>query len=908
MRWEHWLYTVPLRLRSLFRRKDVERELEEELRYHQDQKTEEYLAQGLTPDEARYAALRAIGGLEQRKEECRDARRTRWVENAIQDLRFALRMLAKTPGFTAAAVLTLALGIGANTAVFTLVNEVLLRPLPYPEPDRLVQLMLSSPEWAPGKNVDTVNDREFVIWREEREVFTDVAAYDSGSAVNLTRNGPPKQAIAFHVSEAYFRLFGASLELGRTFSADEDKPGGGRVVVLNHGFWRTQLGGDRGIVGKRLILAGAPYVVIGVLSASFAQDPTAEVWLPLQIDPNSTNGGHTLKAAARLQPGVTIEAARARMKPDNERYVQRAPLQRRGKIEGFTAEALRDAVVGNARTPLLVALGSVTLLLLIACANVANLVLARATVRRREMAIRSALGGSRFRIIFQLCVESLALAIAGGTVGLPLGYAGVRALVALSANTIPQIGQNGSAVVLDGRILAFTLVISVLTGLLFGLFPAFQTSNIDLRTGLNEASMRTGASLRQIKSRSALVITEIALALVLLCSAALLISSLAKLTSVDPGFDAHYVLTMEMSLNGSRFMSTTAVAQLVRDAEHRVESLPGVTALAATYSLPLEHKFGLPFVFEGRPDAIHGADFCVVSRRYSDVFRIRLLSGRNFTDRDDFRTPGVILINETLARGLTPGIQRPDALLWPNGKLLGQQITIAKNMGPPFEDRTREIIGIVTPVRDDALNSEPKPMMYLPLAQMTDDFAILINKALPLFWAVRTKSEGLALSDDIQRELRIASGGLPLAHVRAMTEVVAASTARNRFNTILLSIFAGVALVLAAIGIYGVMAFAVQHRTQEIGIRIALGARPAEVRRMILRDGMRLALVGVVFGVVATVALTPMMKNLLFGVRPAEPSIVILVALVLGGVALLATYIPALRATRIDPLLSLRWE
>jgi putative ABC transport system permease protein len=481
-------------------------------------------------------------------------------------------------------------------------------------------------------------------------------------------------------------------------------------------------------------------------------------------------------------------------------------------------------------------------------------------------------------------------------------------LLALNPGAIPQIGQHGSAAALDWHVLAFTLAISLSTGILFGLFPAFQVSKGDLRTTLHETSVRTGTSLRQMKSRSALVITEMALALVLLSAAALLIGSLAKLTSIDPGFDAHHVLTMEMSLNGSRFMTTAAVTQLVRDAEHRMANLPGVTALAATYSLPLEHKFGLPFAVEGRPNAMYGADLCFVSRRYADVFQIHLLSGRKFTDRDDLRTPGVVLINETLARGLTHGVQQPDTLLWPSGNPLGQRITLAKNMGPPFEDRTREIIGVVAPVRDDALNSEPKPMMYLPMIQMTDDLSMLTNKAFPLFWAIRTKSGGTSLSADIQRELRIASGGLPIAHVRAMTEVVAESTARNWFNMLLLSIFAGVALVLAAIGIYGVMAYAVQHRTQEIGIRIALGARPAEVRRMILRDGMRLALVGVFFGVLATLALTPLMKNLLYGVRPAEPGIVVMVAVVLSAVALLATYIPACRATRIDPVLTLRWE
>jgi predicted permease len=908
MRWEHWFYTLPLRLRSLFRRENVEQELDEELRYHLEQKVEEYIAQGLKPEEARYAAIRAMDGMEQRKEECRDLRHMNWIDNLIQDLRFGVRMLVKTPGFTAAAVMTLALGIGANTAIFSVVNTVLLRPLPFPDPDRMVQLMLSSPEWAPGKNVDSINEQEFIIWRKERRAFKEVAAYDSGGGVNHTGNGPPEQIKAFHVSAGYFRLFGAPIEIGRTFSDEEDKPGGPRLVVLNNGFWRRRFGGDRGIVGKTLVLAGEPCVVIGVLSAGFAQDPTAEIWLPLQVDPDSTNAGHTLKAAARLQPGVTIEMARAQMKPDNEQYLKRSAGWLHGHGEGFTAEPLREAVVGDVRTALLVALGAVSFVLLIACANVANLVLARATRRRREMAIRAALGGSRLRIVVQLLTESLALAVAGGALGLPFGYAGLHALLALNPGNIPRIGQHGSAVTLDWRVLAFTLLVSLSTGILFALLPAFNASHIDLSTALSETSTRTGASLRQIRSRSVLVIAEMALAIVLLSGAALLIGSLRKLAAVDPGFDAHHVLTLEMSLNDSRFMTTAAVAQLVRDAERRVESLPGVSALAATYSLPLEHRFGLPFLIEGHPDDGYGADLCYVSRRYNEVFRIPLLRGRMFTDRDDSRAPAVVLINESLARGLSRGFRWPGPLLWRNGDALGERITLGKNMGPPFEDRTRQIIGVVAEVRDDALNREATPMMYLPMAQLTEDISVLLNRHEPLFWAIRTRTEASSLSADIQKELRTASGGLPVAHVRAMTEVVAESTARNRFNMVLLSVFAGIALVLAAVGIYGVMAYTVQHRTQEIGIRMALGARPPDVRRMVMREGMMLAFVGVLLGVLATIAVTPLMRSLLYGVRPSEPAILILVAVLLSVVALFATYIPARRATRIDPVLTLRWE
>jgi predicted permease len=898
MRLEHWFYTMPLRLRSLFRRRQVEAELDEELRYHLERKIEEYIAQGLAPEQARYAAFRAMDGLEQRKEECRDMRRLNGIENLFQDLRYGLRMLAKSPGFTAVAVLTLALGIGANTAIFTTVNTVLLESMPYPDPDRIVQLMLFSTCCGHG----AASVPEFIIWRAQKNVFQEIAANDSNrGGVNLTGGESPEQLMALHVSADYFPVFGAKIEMGRTFSADEDRPGGPRIVVISSGLWHRRFGGDRGLLGKTLLLGGEPHVVIGVLGPGFAADPVAEIWLPLQADLDSTNPGHFLRVAARLQPGVTLEMARAQMKLAYEQYLRKFPNWAAPQ-ESFTAEPLWDFVVGNVRRTLLVLVGAVSFVLLIACANVANLLLARATGRRREMAIRVALGASRRRIVSQLLVESLLLSFTGAALGLVLGDTGVRAIIAINPGDIPRIGMQGSAVTLDWRVLAFTLLISVFTGILFGLLPAFSASQIEAGTALKESGVRSGASPRQKKARSILVVAEVALALVLLAGAALLIRTFWALRTVDPGFDAHNVLTMEMSLTGTPFQTTAAVAQLIREAARRVESLPGVTALAATYSLPLEDEFGGPFAIEGHPNDRYGTSVCLVSQRYFEVFQIPLLRGRIFLDREDDGAPAVVLINQRLAQGLSGDFRWSSGLLWGKGDPVGQRITGGKGMGPPFEDRTREIIGVVGEVRDSGRN--PQPMMYLPITQPPDT----LKKFDPITWTIRTRTEPYSLRDDIERELRAASGGQPVAHVRSMDQVVVKSTARQHFNMILLSVFAGVGLLLAAIGVYGLMAYAVEHRTQEIGIRIALGARPQDVRRMVMLEGMRLALAGVFLGVVGALALTPLMTSLLYGVEASNPAVLVLVAVLLSAVALLATYVPARRATQVDPVLALRWE
>jgi predicted permease len=821
-------------------------------------------------------------------------------------------MLRKNPGFTIVAILTLALGIGANTAIFTVVNAVLLRPLPYPEPDRIVQFIWRNQQ---GDRIEGSSIPMFMAWREQTQVLKDFALSDlkgamrgggteyffRGPGVNLTEGDRPERLTSIHVSANYFPLFGAPVEVGRTFTAQEDIPGGPRLAVISDGFWRRRFGADRSLVGRAILLGGEPHVVVGVLGPSFGTEPPADVWLPLQADLNSTDHNADWKAAARLKPGVTFEMAKAQTKLAAAQFRQKFPGGALSQAS-FDLEPLRDAVIGDVRLALLVLLGAVSFVLLIACANVANLLLARATGRRREMAIRAALGAGRRRMASQVLTESMLLSLVGGTLGLVVGYAGVRGLLAINPGNIPRIGAQGSAVPLDWRVLVFTLLAATFTGMLFGLLPALAASRDDFGAALKEGGGRSGRALGQSKVRSTLVVTEMALSLILLAGAALLIRTFIALRAVDPGFDAHNVLTIEMSLAEPRFRKTIAVAQLVRDAERRVESIPGAKALAITTSLPLEPDPSWdPVIVEGRPlsnDQYHGwALVRGVSARYFEVFRIPLRRGRMFIERDDGRAPGVVLINEAMAREF-----------WPNSDPVGERITRNKGRGAQYEEPPRQIIGVVADVRDSALGSNPEPIMYLPAAQLTDGTTAAIVGALPMIWAIRTNVEPYSLSAGIQRELRIASGGLPVTHIRSMEQVRVESVARTNFNMVLLSIFAGLAMLLATIGIYGVMSYAVGQRVHEIGVRMALGARAGNVLSLVLRQGLGLALVGIALGVMGGMWLTTAMKSLLFGVSPNDAPTFAIVGALLLAVAALATYIPAHRATKVDPIVALRYE
>jgi predicted permease len=812
------------------------------------------------------------------------------------DIKHSLHMFAKNPGFAIAAVSALALGIGANTAIFTVVNAVLLKPLTYPDSDRIVQLMNKEPDgqW-PGASIT-----KFHNWQRQTSIFKEVAAFDwGGPGFNITGDRP-EQVHGIHVTEGYFRLFGAPMLMGRTFTPQEDAPNGGKVVVISYGLWQRKFGGNPNILGQSLSLGNEPYTIIGVVGRDFFTDPPADLWLPFQFEPNSTNQGHYFQAAAMLKPGITLAQANAQMKLAADQFHRDWPGFQ--PDASFAVEPLRDSIIGDARKSLLVLLGAVGMVLLIACANVANLLLVRATGRKREFAIRSALGAGRVRIIRQLLTESVLLSVAGGALGLGLGFAGVRALLAISPAGLPRIGEDGAAVGVDWRVLGFTLVISLLTGILFGVFPALTASRTDLNSTLKESSSRSGTGFRQSKARSLLVVTEVGLAVVLLIGASLLIRTFLALRGVNPGFDPHNILTLQMSLTGDRYQKTSGVAQLTRDGRARLNAISGVEKAASTCCLPLEGGFGLPFTVVGRkPSGKNGdlgedAGWMSISPGYFEVFKIPIVRGREFSESDTGSAPGVVIINQALADKY-----------FPKENPVGQQIVIGKAVGPDFVEPARQIIGISGNVHNN-LNEDPRPMAMVPQAQVTDGMTALNARIGPVMWVVRTHGDPHQAAAAITEQLRQASGGFPVAHVRTMDEVVVRSMSRNSFNMLLLTIFGAVALVLAAIGIYGLMAYSVQQRTQEIGIRMALGADRATIRGLVVWNGMRLALIGMVLGIGAALGLTRLIASFLFGVKSWDPVVFVSVPILLGAVALVAVLLPATRAARLDPMQALRVE
>jgi putative ABC transport system permease protein len=815
------------------------------------------------------------------------------LQTVQRDIRYALRQLRKSPGFAFVGVLTVGLGIGANTAIFTVVNAVLLKPLTYPDADRIVQFLYPN---SLLNNITSIP--EFHFYQRQASVFKEVAAYDfSGPGFNLTGERP-EQVRGIHVTEGFFRLFGAPMILGRAFTPQEDLPHGGKVVVLSHGLWQRRFGGDRAIVGKSLSLGNEPYTIVGVVGKDFVFDPEVDIWLPFQFPPVSEDQNHYFLVAGMLKPGITVAQANAQLQTAAPRFHRDFP--RANPRRQFAVEPLRDSILGGVRNSLLVLLGAVSLVLLIACANVANLLLVRATGRKREFAIRAALGADRAHIIRQLLTESILLSFAGGILGLALGFVGVRALLAVSSAGLPHIGEDGSAIGVDWRLLAFTLAISLLTGILFGLFPALSSSRNDLNSSLKESSNRSGTGFRQGKTRSLLVISEVSLALVLLIGAALLIRTMIALHGVAPGFDSHNVLTMEMSLNGDRYQKTAGVAKLSRDGRDRLSAIPGVDASAAAFWLPIEVGDFLPFQIVGRPvnKDCCGGRWMSVSPGYLSLFKIPILRGRDITENDTAAAPGVALINQALANKY-----------WPHEDPVGQHVLIGKALGPEFDMETvREVVGIVGDAHNTGLGQVPDPMMIVPVAQVPDPYTAVYNDAQPLIWVVRTQGDPYQVIAAASEQLRSASGGFPVAHIRTMDEVMGRSTASASFNMLLLTIFGAVALVLAAIGIYGLMACFVEQRTQEMGIRMALGADRSVIRKLVIWQGMRLTLVGVAMGIAAAFELVRFIASFLFGVKPWDLEVFVTVPLILSSVALLAIWLPARRASKLDPMQALRTE
>ena len=890
MQIQRFLYTIPLRLRSLFRRAQVERELDEELKYHLERQIEENLARGIPPQQARLAALQALNGIEQQKERCRDMRRVHLIEDLGQDLRYGLRMLAHNPVFTAIAVVTLALGIGANTAIFSVVNELLLRPLPFRNADRLVMLWEVSPE---GRHQNTTSRANFLSWREQSTAFGEIAAF-SDQRLNLTGDGEPEEVSVQAATPELFQVLGVNALLGRTLTLDDGRAKSAGAVIT-YGLWQRRFGGDPQILGRRAVLNGTPFDIVGVMPSNFqwhirsrsGTGKPAEMWIVLPMPKEGPSLlGRFLSVAATLKPGVSLEQATSELKVIEGRIEQEDPEHNKGY--GVEVLPVREQFVGKVRTGLLVLLGAVGFVLLIACANVANLMLSRAAARQKEIALRAALGASRLRVIRQLLTESLMLAVFGALLGVGLALWGIRVLVAISPRDLINIQGTG----LNLPVLAWTLTLSLATGVIFGLVPALESSRLNLTDALKEGGKTdAGQGARSRRLRNILVVAEVALALVLLVSAGLLVKSFARLRNIDTGFDIENVLTMVVPLAGAKYQTDPQVIGFFRQASERIRSIPGVTAVGAVNYLPLYGGLGCAtgFSIEGEPKAPPGegpsTNVRVCDEGYFAAMGIPFLRGRTFNDAECNEPKHVVIISELFARRY-----------FPNENPLGKRINVEMfiNPNPPTE-----IIGIVGDVRYDSLTDQAEPTVYFPVPELTYSFMTL---------AIHTTGNPAAVAPAVRGVLRETDADQPISDVRTMDQVMGETLSRARFNTLLLGLFAGLAMLLAAVGIFGVMNYSVTLRTREIGIKMALGARPGQVLLFIMRQGLTLTLLGIGLGVAGSLALTRLMSGLLFGVRATDPVTFVGIVVLLTLVSAIACYLPARRAMKVDPLVALRYE
>lgn len=814
------------------------------------------------------------------------------METILQDLRYGVRMLIKSPSFTIVAIIALALGIGANTAIFSVVNAVLLRPLPFANADQL--MMVWETDSSRGQQRGSASYPNFADWRDQNHVFEHMASFHNSDFI-MTGRGESARLQGAVVNADLFPLLGVTPVLGRAFLADEDKPGDtGRVAILSHELFQKRFGADPNVVGQSMVLDAKTYTIIGVMPPAFQfpiQNDPVELWTTVAIDREGKEpitdmrGAHYMNVIGRLKPGVSTVQARAEMNSIGARLEQQYPDKNLHRSVGI--EPALEALVGDIRPVLLILLGAVGCVLLIACANVANLLLARAMSRHKEMAIRAALGASRARVVRQLLTESVLLSLAGGGLGLVLAIWWSDLLVSLGKQDIPRALQVG----VDWRVLGFTVGVSLLTGIVFGLVPALHSSKTQLTETLKEGARGgSGEGARRNRVRNVLVVGELAIAVVLLVCAGLLIQSLWRLRQVSPGFDPHNVLTFVVGVPEVKYPSAKQ-AQFYRDLVARVEALPGVSSASAIIPLPLSgDRFVITFEVEGRPVAKGdqpSADFFATGPGYFKTMGIAIRQGRDFNEHDDKRGPGVIIVNEAFARKHFPG-----------------ENVIGKRIKPGIstdEDKPvmREIIGVVADVKNRNLSSEMRPGYFMPTAQMP------FNQMTVL---IKTSNDPHTLIAAVQREVAAMDKELPVFNIKTMDEYISATVAAPRFNTTLLAIFAAVALVLTIVGLYGVMSYSVAQRTNEIGIRMALGAQTTDVLRLIVSQGFKLVLLGLAIGLLGAFWLTHFLSSLLFGVTTKDPVTFAAVAIMLSIVALLACYLPARRASRVDPMEALHYE
>ena len=885
------LRNITTGLRALFGKERIDREFNEELSTYLEMAAEEKMKQGMNREEALRAVRLERGNLTVAKEVVRSAGWESVLETCWQDLRFGLRGLCKSPGFAAVAVLTLALGIGANTAMFGVVNAVLLRPLSYKDSDRLVQLI--GHDQQRGVDFDWVSFPNFHDWAKQSRAFQYMAAYKF-HAFNLTNVGQAQMLFGIKASANLLPTLGAEPILGRNFQAEEDKPGRDHEVILGYDTWTRSFGSNPQIIGKALTLNDELYTVIGVMPARFNFPPTLPVTtsiptrktqflVPLGIASNPTERDwNMLGVIARLKPGVTVGEARADLNTVARNLELQYPAQNRGLA--IRVERLLNQVVGDVRPALWILLGAITLVLLVACANVASLLLARSTIRQKEIALRASLGASRLRLVRQLLTESLLLALAGGILGIVLAYAGVLLLPRLSPDNLPRLGE----VAIDGRVLAYTFAVSIVTGVIFGIAPSLRSSSVDVNQPLKSQATTSTASAEHSRLRSALVVSEVGLSLALLMGAGLMLKSFFCLERVDPGFRADKLLTIWTVLPETKYAPEQRA--FYQQVWQRIRRLPGVKSVGAIDDLPLSgiHGGG-PFTIEGHPTESDAdapkAYRCTVSEGYFETMGIPLLQGREFTERDRQGAPTVLLVNETAARRYWPG-QNP----------VGSRLSFTTGRTQPT---WLEIVGVVRDVLHDGLDLPARPTIYLPFLQSAQAFMVTV---------VRTDIHPAGLASAVREAIAAVDKDQPVMMTRTMTDIFSDSVAQRRFNTALIVAFGALALLLAMVGVYGLMAYTVTQRTHEMGVRIALGADRSDVMKLVLGRGIRLTVMGIAFGLAMALVVTRFLSKLLFNVSQTDTATFVAVSVCLGAVALLASYIPARRAMQVDPMVALRYE
>lgn len=810
-----------------------------------------------------------------------------------QDVRFGWRSFVQAPGFTLAAAGALALAIGANTSIFSVMKAVLWEPLPYPEAHR-VYLVERHYEGSDGQSPPLAGSK-FLYVRDHAQSFEGVGAIDvAGAGFNLTGVGEPDRVPGARISSELLPVLGVPPFRGRSFTREEDLPGGPDVAVISHGLWTRKFSGGDSAVGARIDLNGRPHTVIGVMPAGFGIVGKEDVFLPLRkvFDPEDL--ANAFLVLGRLKAGVDVRVAEQELRQISARFRAEHPKLIPSEKEYFGVRQFRETIVGDVRPALLVLAGAVGFVLLIACANVANLLLARATGRQREIAIRTAMGANQWRLIRQLLTESVMLSLLGAVVGVLLAFWGLRLLQAMIPDSIPSAGSIG----VDGGVLAFTAALAVVTGMVFGIVPAWSSARIRINETLKEASGRTGTSKASGRLRSMLVVAEIAVSVILLVGAGLLIQSYVRLRSVQMGIQPGNVVTMKMALQ--KHTTTGSLMSFVDPLLKRLETMPGVVSMGTVTSLPTEGGTDLPMEVVGETSPEKGgieAQYRAVSPRYFEALGVRLMKGRMLTERDNAGGAKVVLVNEAFAKK-TLGVKDP----------IGRQVRPTEILPPALRDEAREIVGVVADIRELGVNQDPVPTMYVPQAQVKDSLTALIQPFLPLALVVKTQGDPLSVVPEVRRLVLSVDPQQPVAEVRTMEEVLSRSTARDRFNLSLMAVFAAIALILAAVGIYGVISYSTAQRSQEMGVRLALGAGRGDILRMVLSEGMGAAVIGVVAGLGGAFALSRFVSTLLFGVTATDPWTFAGVAGVLLLVAAAANLMPALRATRVDPVRALRYE